>query len=159
MKSILKGSLPIILCLLIIPILSHLTIANSSSIQYSRSYLLSSHTECEDYQGLTSWELRTDMKRTNIIRNEAEDKDKLIIAHRGASAYEIENTLQSFQKAIELKADMIELDIRKTKDNILIAFHDNNITGSQIKDKNDQKIQKTTKLHVPTLNEQPRYPK
>lgn len=46
-----------------------------------------------------------------------------IFGHRGASGYCIENTLQSFKKACEMNAH-IETDLRLTKDNILIAFHD-----------------------------------
>ena len=45
-------------------------------------------------------------------------------AHRGASGYMPENTLQSFQKAIELNADGIELDIQLTKDNEIVVCHD-----------------------------------
>lgn len=45
----------------------------------------------------------------------------LKIAHRGASAYEPENTLRAFRKAIGLGAGMIELDVRlsqgRTSDN------------------------------------------
>lgn len=48
----------------------------------------------------------------------------LAIAHRGASGYEPENTLLSFQKAIELGADIIELDVRLTSDNKLVVIHD-----------------------------------
>ncbi len=50
--------------------------------------------------------------------------NKLIIAHRGASRYAHENTIAAFKKAIDIGADMIELDIRKTKDNVFIAHHD-----------------------------------
>ena len=39
-----------------------------------------------------------------------------IIAHRGASAYELENSLAAFKKAYELNADAIELDIWRTSD-------------------------------------------
>lgn len=46
------------------------------------------------------------------------------IAHRGASAYEPENTLRSFERAIELKADMIELDVRYSLDRHLVVVHD-----------------------------------
>ncbi|PTS92764.1 glycerophosphodiester phosphodiesterase, partial [Flavobacterium sp. HMWF030] len=35
----------------------------------------------------------------------------LKIAHRGAKGYEPENTLKSFQKALDLNADGIELDV------------------------------------------------
>ncbi len=47
----------------------------------------------------------------------------LKIGHRGARAYEPENTLRSFQKAIELGVDAVELDVRKTKDNEIVVIH------------------------------------
>ncbi len=46
------------------------------------------------------------------------------IGHRGARAYEPENTLRSFKKAIELGADAVELDVRRTKDGEVIVIHD-----------------------------------
>ena len=46
------------------------------------------------------------------------------IGHRGAAGYEPENTLRSFEKALELKADAIEFDVRKTKDGKLAIMHD-----------------------------------
>jgi glycerophosphoryl diester phosphodiesterase len=51
----------------------------------------------------------------------------LKIAHRGASGYEPENTLRSFKRAIELKADMIELDTYLTKDNQVVIIHDETV--------------------------------
>jgi glycerophosphoryl diester phosphodiesterase len=48
----------------------------------------------------------------------------LVIAHRGASAYEPENTLAAFEKAIEMKADYIETDVHQTKDSVLVLMHD-----------------------------------
>ncbi|MFA5991327.1 MAG: glycerophosphodiester phosphodiesterase [Candidatus Doudnabacteria bacterium] len=56
----------------------------------------------------------------------------MIIAHRGASKLERENTLKAFSKAIELGADGIELDVRKTADNYLVVFHDPEIGGKKI---------------------------
>jgi len=50
-----------------------------------------------------------------------------IWAHRGASGYCPENTLASFQKAIDMKADGIELDIQLTKDGQLVVIHDEKI--------------------------------
>jgi glycerophosphoryl diester phosphodiesterase len=49
---------------------------------------------------------------------------KLIIGHRGASGYAPENTLASFEEALRLKADMIELDIQLTSDDQWIVIHD-----------------------------------
>ncbi|WP_107841987.1 glycerophosphodiester phosphodiesterase [Metasolibacillus meyeri] len=50
-----------------------------------------------------------------------------IYAHRGASAYVLENTMEAFRKALKLGADGIELDVQCSKDGHLIVFHDNNI--------------------------------
>ena len=51
-------------------------------------------------------------------------KKPLIWAHRGASAYAPENTLLAFQKAIDLHADGVELDIQLTKDDHIVVIHD-----------------------------------
>lgn len=48
----------------------------------------------------------------------------MIIAHRGASAYYPENTLPSFEGAISLGADMVELDVQFTADGEVVVFHD-----------------------------------
>jgi len=47
-----------------------------------------------------------------------------IIAHRGASALEPENTLKSFIKAMKLGVDMVECDVRTTLDGQLVIHHD-----------------------------------
>ncbi|MFJ6209993.1 glycerophosphodiester phosphodiesterase [Lysinibacillus sp. NPDC092081] len=47
-----------------------------------------------------------------------------VFAHRGASAYALENTLKAFEKALELGADGIELDIQLSKEGIPIVYHD-----------------------------------
>lgn len=54
-------------------------------------------------------------------------KRTLVWAHRGASGYAPENTLEAFQKAIELKADGIELDVQMTKDGQLVIIHDETV--------------------------------
>jgi glycerophosphoryl diester phosphodiesterase len=48
----------------------------------------------------------------------------LRIGHRGARAYEPENTLRSFKKALEMGVNAVELDVRKTRDNQLVVIHD-----------------------------------
>jgi glycerophosphoryl diester phosphodiesterase len=48
----------------------------------------------------------------------------LVVAHRGASAVAPENTLEAFEKAIELGADMVELDVRRGADGGLAISHD-----------------------------------
>ena len=47
-----------------------------------------------------------------------------VIAHRGASAEERENTLPAFERAIELGADFVELDVQASSDGGLVVFHD-----------------------------------
>ncbi|MGA1869558.1 MAG: glycerophosphodiester phosphodiesterase [bacterium] len=47
-----------------------------------------------------------------------------IIAHRGASAECVENTLEAFKRAYEEGADFIEFDLQQTSDNRLVIFHD-----------------------------------
>ncbi|PMC39171.1 glycerophosphodiester phosphodiesterase [Bacillus sp. UMB0899] len=48
----------------------------------------------------------------------------LIVAHRGASGYAPENTMSAFEKALQMKADYLELDIQMTKDGKLVVIHD-----------------------------------
>lgn len=47
-----------------------------------------------------------------------------IIAHRGASAYAPENTLPAFERAWELGAYEVELDVQLSKDDVVVIFHD-----------------------------------
>ena len=47
-----------------------------------------------------------------------------IFAHRGASGYAPENTLTAIKKAIEMKADGVEIDIQLTKDGKIVVIHD-----------------------------------
>ena len=48
----------------------------------------------------------------------------IVIGHRGACGHVTENTLVSFSKAIDLGVDMIEFDVRLTRDNHVVVFHD-----------------------------------
>ncbi|MDF2543023.1 MAG: glycerophosphoryl diester phosphodiesterase [Herbinix sp.] len=91
----------------------------------------------------------------------------LIWAHRGASGYAPENTLEAFQKAIELKADGIELDVQMTKDGQLVIIHDETVnrvsdakgwvkdyTYEQIKLLNvNKKFPEYGKVKLPSLEE------
>ena len=47
-----------------------------------------------------------------------------IVAHRGYSKMYPENTLLAFQKAIDAKADYIELDVHETADHVVVVTHD-----------------------------------
>jgi glycerophosphoryl diester phosphodiesterase len=54
----------------------------------------------------------------------------LVIAHRGASGYRPEHTLESYRLAIEMGADYIEPDLVATRDGHLVARHEPNITAT-----------------------------
>ncbi|UIJ47480.1 glycerophosphodiester phosphodiesterase [Sphingomonas cannabina] len=54
----------------------------------------------------------------------------IVIAHRGASGLRPEHTLASYELAIEQGADFIEPDLVPTKDDVLVARHENNITDT-----------------------------
>src|SRR5262245_39488132 len=49
---------------------------------------------------------------------------KLLVAHRGASAYAPEHTLAAYQLALDQGADFVEQDLALTKDGVLICLHD-----------------------------------
>lgn len=51
----------------------------------------------------------------------------LTIAHRGASAYAPENTIAAFKMAIEMGFDLIENDVRRTKDGVIVVSHDGSL--------------------------------
>lgn len=56
----------------------------------------------------------------------------LVIAHRGASSVELENSLAAFRAAGPLGADGIELDVHNTLDGELIVHHDPSVLGLPI---------------------------
>lgn len=56
----------------------------------------------------------------------------LVIAHRGASAREPENSLAAFRTAKRLGADAVELDVHATRDGTIVVHHDDMIAGRHI---------------------------
>ncbi len=61
-----------------------------------------------------------------IIQSEIDTKF-VTYAHRGASEYCPENTMMSFYMGIQMGANGIETDVRKTKDGVLVLFHDDTL--------------------------------
>jgi glycerophosphoryl diester phosphodiesterase len=57
-------------------------------------------------------------------RRFSQEGKRLVVAHRGASADEAENTLASFEMAIEAGADVVEFDVRMTADGTAVVMHD-----------------------------------
>ncbi|MFT4681304.1 MAG: glycerophosphoryl diester phosphodiesterase [Flavobacteriales bacterium] len=48
----------------------------------------------------------------------------IVTAHRGASAYAPENTLEAVARALEIGVDRIEVDVATSKDGIVVCLHD-----------------------------------
>jgi glycerophosphoryl diester phosphodiesterase len=55
-----------------------------------------------------------------------------VIGHRGAPAQAAENTLASFRRAAELGADMVELDVRRSSDGVLVVRHDPQLADGRV---------------------------
>ena len=70
----------------------------------------------------------------------------IVIGHRGASGYRPEHTLASYRLAIDMGADYIEPDLVSTKDHVLVARHENEISGTtDVADHPEFADRKTTK--------------
>ena len=96
-----------------------------------------------------------------------EKRQPLIYAHRGASGYAPENTMEAFQKAVDLKADGIELDVQLTKDDRIVVIHDEWLervsdgkgwvkdhTLRELRNYNfNRTFEKTERAEIPTLSE------
>jgi glycerophosphoryl diester phosphodiesterase len=71
----------------------------------------------------------------------------IVIGHRGASGERPEHTLGSYELAIEEGADFIEPDLVLTKDDVFVARHENDITGTtDVADHPEFAARKTTKV-------------
>jgi glycerophosphoryl diester phosphodiesterase len=64
------------------------------------------------------------------IRRREFDRRSLVVAHRGASSAEPENTVAAFEAAIRAGADVIELDVRLTADGIPVILHDPDVSST-----------------------------
>ena len=73
--------------------------------------------------------------------------EKVVIGHRGASALRPEHTIAAYTKAIDDGADVIEPDLVATRDGVLVARHENEISGTtNVADKPEFAARKATKL-------------
>ena len=118
---------------------------------------------------LTAFSISAQTRTDKLLKNLHDNKSKYIfvIAHRGDWRNAPENSLQSIEKAIAMKVDMIELDIQPTKDGNFICMHDETLdrtsTGKgPIKDYTTEELKKfvlrsgngiKTRQPIPTLKE------
>jgi len=89
-----------------------------------------------------------------IIRSER--PKPLIIAHRGASHYFHENTMEAFSAAVDMHAEMIEFDVLRTSDGILVIHHDPDVNGALISEMTLEEVKEAASgsgYAIPTLIE------
>jgi glycerophosphoryl diester phosphodiesterase len=108
----------------------------------------------------TDFPLTGDQVRDQIVAPEVRSPDNpylqfnsldgdapLVIGHRGASGERPEHTLESYRRAIAQGADFIEPDLVPTKDGVLIARHENEISGTtDVADRPEFADRQTTKI-------------
>lgn len=84
-------------------------------------------------------------------------RETLIVAHRGAKGLvQHENSIEAFDKAVEVNSEIIETDIRITKDGVIVINHDPSIKGVIIKDHTYEEMDKVSLevgFHLLTLDE------
>lgn len=84
-------------------------------------------------------------------------KQPVIVAHRGASGYEPENTLRAFERAIQMGAPALELDVHLSKSGDLVVIH--NYTTQDKKKVSELTTQELKKYdlgkgeHIPLLSQ------
>jgi len=64
------------------------------------------------------------MAREGDRRRRPRPDRPLVIAHRGASAYRPENTFPAYELAVTQAADMIEIDLHRSRDGAIVVAHD-----------------------------------
>jgi glycerophosphoryl diester phosphodiesterase len=77
----------------------------------------------------------------------------LVAAHRGVAAGAAENSIAAFTNAIDVGADMIEFDVRATRDGELIAFHDARVGEAPVGSLTRDDIEVATGTRPPLLPE------
>ncbi|MCK5814688.1 MAG: glycerophosphodiester phosphodiesterase family protein [Flavobacteriaceae bacterium] len=103
MKSIIKKSQIILNVVTVFTLLFLLSCSNTETSYYSDSSIIQAEF------------------------HDANSKTVLVAAHRGAHNGNFENSIASIKKAIELGVDIVELDVKTTKDGYLILMHDSKI--------------------------------
>ena len=77
----------------------------------------------------------------------------MVAAHRGVAAGAAENTIEACTNAIDIGADMIEFDVRMTRDGELIAFHDARVNGIAVGTLTRDDIESAVGVRPPLLTD------
>ncbi|MDQ6836704.1 MAG: glycerophosphodiester phosphodiesterase [Actinomycetota bacterium] len=65
----------------------------------------------------------------------------LVVAHRGAWGEAPQNSLQALEQAIQTGCEMVELDVRRTRDGCLVAVHDARVRGTSVRAQDREQLQ------------------
>ena len=70
-------------------------------------------------------ETRADRIRTQLLN--CDESSVIVVAHRADWRNFPENSLEAIQSSIDMGVDMLEIDVQRTKDGVLILMHDHNL--------------------------------
>ena len=77
----------------------------------------------------------------------------MVAAHRGYAAGAPQNTIAAFTHAIDVGADMVEFDVRRSRDGELIVFHDGLAGGQPVSGLSRDEIEAAAGVRPPLLTE------
>jgi glycerophosphoryl diester phosphodiesterase len=77
----------------------------------------------------------------------------MVVAHRGVATAAAENTIDAFTNAIAAGADMIEFDVRRTRDGELVVFHDTHVGAAAIGELTRDEIKSAKGVRPPLFAE------
>lgn len=115
-----------------------------------------------------SYQKKDSIAESNLVTSIVETKKNILVcAHRGDWRNAPENSIQSIKLASQMGVDMVEIDVRTTKDDVLILMHDETIDrttsgNGKVSDLNFSDLQQLhlknaigtwTKHKIPTLEE------
>lgn len=92
-----------------------------------------------------------------MMHDTAHKGKMLLLGHRGASAFEPENTLDAFRKALVMGADGFECDVRLSKDKKIVVIHDEDLSRitdeKEVRKVSDLTASQLKRYGVPRLQE------
>lgn len=98
-----------------------------STYKDSPAYILEGKAGQDSYQSIVDARVARVMKITKNGNPFYEWEGVIVVGHRGTRKFAPENTIPAFETAIEYGADLIEMDIRETKDGELVIMHDETV--------------------------------
>ena len=78
----------------------------------------------EHHKTVNSFKKKLDIKALITNLEDSKNKDVIVVAHRGDWRNAPENSMQAIKNCIDMGVDMVEIDVRETKDGELVLMHD-----------------------------------